>query len=113
MELRRARRFLMSAPAFYSWEGPGGAPLEGQGKTRDISFLGTFVLSESLPPPGAPLEINVYLPPATGARESVQLRGEGKVLRVSGKGAAESGFAAEIIFHIKGLDDAAMLDLIH
>jgi hypothetical protein len=102
----------MSAPAFYSWQGAGGAPLEGQGKTRDLSFLGAFVLSESLPPRGAHLEINVHLPAATETRKSVQLRGEGKVLRVSGKGAAEPGFAAEIVFHIEGLDDAALLDLV-
>jgi len=102
----------MRAPAFYSWQGAGGAPLEGQGETRDISFLGAFVLSESLPPPGAHLEINVYLPAATGTRKSVQLRGEGKVLRVTGKAATGSGFAAEIIFHIEGLDDAALLELV-
>lgn len=102
----------MSAPAFYSWQGAGGAPLEGQGKTRDISFLGAFVLSESLPPPGAHLEINVYFPPATGAPKSVQLHGEGQVLRLSGKGTAESGFAAAIVFHIEGLDDAGLHDLV-
>jgi len=112
MELRKARRFLMSAPAFYSWQGAGGVRLEGQGNTRDISFLGAFVLSESSPPPGSHVEINVYLPPATGTRKSVQLRGEGQVLRVSGKEAAEAGFAAEIAFQIEGLDDPAMADIV-
>ena len=82
---------------------------EAQGRIRDISSRGVFILAEVLPSPGAHLELNVYLPSLSGTPRSVQLSGEGTVLRVARGEVGQSGFAAEVIFHAESSDSATVL----
>lgn len=109
MELRKARRYCLSAPAFYCWERADGTLQEEQGITRDISHRGVFILAKELPPAGANLELNVYLPSIRGTPRSVQLNGEGTVVRVGTSEVGQSGFAAEVIFHTESSDSPTVL----
>jgi len=97
MDLRKAKRYSLSAPVSFWWERADRTLQEGQGTTFDISSQGVFIVATLVPPVGVHLEIEVYLPSAGGAPKSVQLHGEGKVVRASKKG-PESGFAAEVMF---------------
>jgi len=112
MELRKARRYRLSVPAFYCWERADGILQEAQGITRDISSRGVFILGDALPPAGAHLELNVYLPSLSGTPRSVQLNGEGAVLRAGGAEVGQSGFAVEVIFHTESSDkDTVVRDI--
>ena len=109
MERRKTKRYRLSAPAFYCWERADGILQEAQGRVRDISSRGVFILAEALPSPGAHLELNVYLPSLGGTPRSVQLSGEGTVLRAGRSEVGQSGFAAEVIFHAESSDSATVL----
>jgi hypothetical protein len=97
LELRKTNRYALRARACLSWEGTGGLE-ESEGLTRDISSRGVFISCEAVPPLGAHLELDVYLPSPSGSLSSAQLHGEGTVLRVEQETAAGKGFAAEVIF---------------
>jgi len=101
MDLRRAKRYPQSAPVSFWWERADGILQECQGTTLDISSQGVFVVATPSPPAGVPVEVEVYLPSASGAPKSVLLHGEGRVVRVGRKG-RESGFAAEVLFQTEG-----------
>jgi len=109
MELRKTKRYRLSAPAFYCWEREDGTLQEAQGTTRDISSRGVFILADALPPAGAHLELKVYLPSISGAPRSVQLNGEGTVLRAARAEVGRSGFAADVIFNTESSDSSTVL----
>jgi hypothetical protein len=98
MDLRKTKRYPLSAPVCFCWEGAGGILQEGEGTTRDISVRGVFVVTKSPPPPGVLLELDVYPPSPNGVPKSMRLHGEGKVIRVSARQGPESGFAVEAMF---------------
>lgn len=98
MDHRQATRYRVSAPAFFAWQRADGTLQEAQGTSRDISERGVFILAQELPVPGTHVELDVYLPTVTGGPRSTQLHGEGTVVRTSGQGARESGFAAAVVF---------------
>lgn len=97
MDLRKAKRYPLSAPVSFWWERADGILQEGHGTTLDISGLGVFILATLSPPAGVQLEVEVSLPAASGAPKSVQFHGEGKVVRAGRKG-PEPGFAAAVVF---------------
>jgi len=109
MELRKATRYLVSAPAFYWWERADGTLQEAQGITCDISYLGVFILAKELPPVGKCVELDVHLPAVTGTARAAQLHGEGTVVRTNERGAKESGFAAAVVFQTESSDAATVL----
>lgn len=109
MELRKATRYRVSAPAFYWWQRADGTLQEAQGISRDISDRGVFILAKDLPPPGVHVELDVHLPAVTETSRSAQLHGEGTVVRTSGRSAEESGFAAAVVFHTESSDGAPVL----
>jgi hypothetical protein len=109
MGLRKGKRYGLSAPAFYWFERADGTLQEAQGTTRDISGRGVFVVAELLPSPGAHVKLDVYLPSVGLRPRSVQLHGEGTVLRVGEVGTNHSGFAAEVLFHTESYDAATVL----
>ena len=106
MERRKSRRYLLSVPAFCWWRHADGETRVTQGTTRNLSHRGAFIISESLPSPGVHVEVDVYLPSVGLTPRSVQLHGEGTVLRVSQAGSGQSGFAAEMVFSTEGSDAA-------
>ena len=76
---------------------------------RDVGYRGVFIVAALLPTPGSHVELDVYLPSAGLTPQSVQLHGEGTVLRVNEVGAGEFGFAADVIFHTERSDPATVL----
>jgi PilZ domain len=100
VELRRARRFQLSAPAFFCWTDQGGALQERSGTTRDICMAGAFIVAETVPPAGARVGVDIYLP-AEISGKGLELHGEGKVVRVENAGQSASGFAADVVFQVQ------------
>ena len=110
MERRKSRRYCLRARAFCWWKHADGEAKVTPCSTRDISYRGAFIVSEFLlPSPGAHIEVDVYLPPVGPAARSVQLHGEGTVLRVSPAGTDQPGFAAEVLFHTESSDVTLIL----
>jgi hypothetical protein len=109
MELRKATRYLVSAPAFYWRERADGTLQEAQGITRNICDRGVFILAKALPPVGKCVELDVHLPAVTGTARAAQLHGEGTVVRTSGLGGNESGFAAAVVFRTESSEAATVL----
>lgn len=56
--------------------------LRGEGRTRDISEAGAFILSSKCPPTGAKIGFRIFLPDLPGAEHRTRLEGDGQVLRV-------------------------------
>jgi hypothetical protein len=99
IELRRFKRFHLTPPAFFGWEGADGIWQQSLGTTRDISACGIFVYTEILPAPEEHLKVEVRLPSVDGIYQWVYLCGEGTVVRVMEVG--RSGFAAEVMLQIE------------
>jgi len=104
IELRKAKRYRLSAPALFLWAPHEGNPQSGQGVTRDINASGVYVLTDVLPPVGALLQMDVLLPKLEDPGFGMSLAGEGIVLRVEphgpqGAGTSEAGFAASVQFY--------------
>src|SRR2546430_5432235 len=58
---RKAIRFPLEAPIVFQWA-DSGSEKRGEGRTRDISETGAFVLSRTCPPAGAEISFNIFLP---------------------------------------------------
>jgi hypothetical protein len=98
VELRKSRRYRLSAPATFSWEGSDGRVQEGTGMIRDISDRGVYVAGKVAPPFGALLEVKVHLRSFELGGSSVELCGEGTVVRIDRETEHVSGFAAAVVF---------------
>jgi hypothetical protein len=104
IELRKAKRYRLSAPALFLWAPHEGKPKSGQGVTRDINASGVYVLTDVLPPVGALVQLDILIPKLEDPGFGMSLVGEGVVLRVEsqgpeGAGASEAGFAASVQFY--------------
>jgi hypothetical protein len=105
VELRRARRYPLSAAVTFCWDPGDGILQEGHGITLDISSSGVFVITDLVPRAGGRLELEIFLSPAGRQSKFVRLHGEGKVVRTNMTG-AKSGFAAEVLFQPEGSDSS-------
>src|SRR5208282_1801994 len=47
IELRKTKRYRLSAPALFLWASHEGKPKSGQGVTRDINASGVYVLTDA------------------------------------------------------------------
>jgi hypothetical protein len=97
------------ADASFSWVRPDGLLQEGNGRIRDISDRGVFVSGELVPPTGARLDVDVYLPSLETGGSSVHLHGEGIVVRVDRQAERTKGFAAAVSFQTEGAGGPAIL----
>jgi PilZ domain len=104
LELRRSRRFPLSAPVFFCWVDRDGTLHDHSGTTRDVSMAGAFIVADIAPHLGAPIGVDIYLPVDVSGRV-VGLHGEGTVARVDGPGQTGSGFAAEVMFQTRSSGD--------
>jgi len=97
MERRTQDRYLLSARAVFSWEGPEQKRFEGEGVTRDISIAGAFILTRSCPPAHTVVQVELFLPPIHGTEATVRFKAEALVLRVEHgpPGQQQSGFAVD------------------
>jgi len=104
IELRKAKRYQLMAPAHILWARQEGKPQSGEGVTRDINIFGAYILTDAMPPVGALVQIEIALPKLVNTGTGMYLHGEGVVLRaephsVKGVGASEGGFAASVQFY--------------
>jgi hypothetical protein len=99
IELRRAKRYRLSVPALFTWATQGGKPRNAKGVTRDINALGVYVQTDSLPPVGARVQIEIVLPKLADSSPGMHLQGEGTVLRCESEEATKRGFAASALFY--------------
>ena len=110
LELRKAKRYPVSAPALFMWAPQNGKPLVGRGVTRDINTSGVYVQTNAIPPVGALIRLEIVLPKLIDESPGMHLQGEGVVLRCdSGKG-QKCGFAASAQFY-PDASDAVLLHL--
>jgi hypothetical protein len=108
---RKAKRYRLSVPAYFSWQHHGGRLLQLGGITRDISMKGVFFLTGASINVGTRLELEIVLPTPNGHGRGITLRGEGKVLRVEPIGTVETGIAAEVAFEGEGEPEETLLSL--
>jgi hypothetical protein len=104
MELRRNKRYILSAPVRFAWASHGGSIHNGEGITRDINEFGAYVLTDNLPSVGALIDLDVLLPNREDFAPGMRLYGEGKVIRCEPNGnkdtgTREGGFAASVQFY--------------
>jgi hypothetical protein len=104
IELRKARRYVLNAPALFMWASQDGTTGNGRGVTRDINTSGVFVITETLPVIGARIQMDIALPKITESGSGMLLHGEGIVLRAEARGLrgadrGETGFAASVQFY--------------
>ena len=83
VERRKHLRYQLDFPAIFSWESSQRSRLQGEGITRDIGPFGAFVFTSTCPPPvDSTIQIEVLLPPLTGAKATIRIKGEARVVRV-------------------------------
>ena len=92
-EYRSSARLPLELPARVRWNGPKGVE-EAEGKTGNISGNGVFFLVAARLGPDTPIAFSVQLPPEI-AKASVELVGQGRVVRQSRPG-EPAGVAAII-----------------
>lgn len=115
LDLRKAKRYPLSAPTLFTWARHEGKVRSGQGIIRDINTLGVYVLTNTLPPVGALVQMEIMLPKLTDTGPGMRLTGEGVVLRREPKGTNEAGnasggFAASMQFY-PGTTDSVLSHL--
>ncbi len=78
---RKTIRFPLEAPILFRWA-DSGIEKQGEGRTHDISEVGTFVLSSICPPVGTEISFNIFLPVVPGFAPKTRVQAVGRVLRV-------------------------------
>ena len=98
IERRNAIRYVVGLKVAFRWTDPQGLPRQAEGRTRDVSPKGTYVLAASCPPRQAKVQIEFELSPEARGPQALRLEGQGSVLRVEpANGRAEhSGFAVQL-----------------
>lgn len=98
IEHRTAIRYAVSLNVAFRWTDPHGLPRQAEGRTRNVSPKGTYVLAADCPPRHAKVQIEFELSPEARGPQALRLEGQGSVLRVEpANGRAEhSGFAVQL-----------------
>ena len=104
IEMRKSARYCLMTRASFMWALQCGQSLSGEGITRDINISGVYIMADGLPPVGALIQMDIFLPNLTDSGSGMHLYGEGVVLRAEPRGArgddsSESGFAASVQFY--------------
>jgi hypothetical protein len=95
MERRGATRFRLRLAVVFSWRDEQGIVQGSEGWSRDLSSRGIYVRSDMVPPVGAAVEMNVFLPEPGYQIRAAELHAKGLVVRIDRRaGTQSSGFAA-------------------
>ena len=78
---RRAIRFPLEAQIVFWWT-DGGIEKRSEGRIRDISEMGAFVIANACPPTGIQIVFKVLLPVVPGFEPKTRVEAVGQVLRV-------------------------------
>lgn len=99
MDQRKSIRYPVNCPAMCRWAVSDARRQTSFGLTRDISVRGVFVLNNSSPPIGTPIELNIAIPNLSGSSRGLHLVATGSVIRIDELGDHEKrGFAAAVEF---------------
>ena len=95
MQPRKHSRYELGIPVTFFWKDAEETQHEGIGLTRDIGVGGLFVLTTSPPPLQSVVKLKAFLPPGKNAVPALQIRGQGRVVRVDAAhgGEPRAGFA--------------------
>jgi hypothetical protein len=91
-------RYQLSANDILNWKGSGGAYLQAEGLSRDISPLGAFVISSRCPPISSAVQVDMFIFPSCSGSTvpSLKIRAEAQVVRIDyTETHAISGFSVE------------------
>jgi hypothetical protein len=97
-ESRRGMRFPVEARVVFKWVDETGNVREGEGRSRNISERGAFVIAKKYPPRGASLELKLFLPRIPITPTVVTVIMNATVVRSEERASGsqdESGFAVE------------------
>ena len=79
---RRHLRYPLAAEVKYQWSARNVTIGEGEGRSRDISEGGTFVLTNAPPPVGASIDLAIQLPAWQVGAAALRMEMTGEVIRV-------------------------------
>jgi hypothetical protein len=79
---RRHLRYPVEAEVKYQWSTQSSTLGEGDGRSRDISQAGAFVLTNALPPVGASIDLTIQLPAWQVGAAALRMEMTGEVVRV-------------------------------
>ena len=94
VERRKHRRFKLRAPVQFLWKSSGAGRQSAEGNTCDISPHGVFVQTQSCPPLGTNVQIDVFLVNNSGS--PIVMRASGNVVRIEKAQESLPGFAVPI-----------------
>ena len=78
MERRGATRFRLRLAVVFSWRDEHGIVQGSEGWSRDLSSRGIYVRAETVPPVGAAVEMNVFLPEPGYQIRAAELHAKGQ-----------------------------------
>ena len=81
MELRKAVRYALQVPTVFVWRDDNGIEKRVEGRTRDISTMGAYVIARVCPPEGAMVKVDMLLASVADSPRSLRLNAQGKVVR--------------------------------
>src|SRR5471032_724744 len=89
-ERRTALRYPLRLPVVFSWQDEQGKIQGSEGYCRDLGSRGVYVLTQLVPPLGAAVEMNVFLPRPEHSSRPSEIQAIGRVVR-SDQSQAEAG----------------------
>jgi hypothetical protein len=95
-ERRTALRYPLRLPVVFSWQDDSGRVHGCDGYCRDLGSRGIYVTAQLVPPLGASVEMNVFLPRPGHSTRPSEIHAIGRVVRSEQKSTASetAGFAA-------------------
>ena len=94
---RELPRVPVGTTAKFSWAETAGDKKRGKGVTRDMSAKGLYLHTETPPPVGSSIKLDLLLPKVRGMLKNLRMKAMGRVVRVQPPQAEDdpiSGFAA-------------------
>jgi hypothetical protein len=88
VEKRQHNRYCLAATVSFSWETDDHRILQGQGRTRDCSTTGAFIVTQDKVSVGSVLQLDFSLPSLLAAGLGSKLRTRGRVIRTEYQGFA-------------------------
>jgi hypothetical protein len=100
-ERRKTVRYPINGLVQFQWHARDGQTHDAIGTTRDIGRGGVFIESDSIPPVGSKLIINVTLPAESMSTVTLQLGGIGFVRNMRQELCQIIGVGASAVFHVE------------
>ena len=94
-QARRTLRFPLQTPVTFWWTNGGGQRQKGEGRSRDVSEHGAFVIAPICPPVGANVVLTLDLEGIPDEIGLLPVELEGEILRVETAPAEPVGFAVQ------------------